>query len=61
MQTILEEFFLSMSSLLERKWLEGLDALKKMQASAFSKTEGHFIHWKKRTRFFQNKRIYTDF
>ena len=23
--------------------------------------EGHFTHWKKRTRFFQNKRIYTDF
>ena len=24
-------------------------------------TEGHFTHSKKRTRFFQNKRIYTDF
>ena len=24
-------------------------------------SEGHFTHWKKRTRFFQNKRIYTDF
>ena len=24
------------------------------------KNEGHFTHWEKRTRFFQNKRIYTD-
>ena len=26
-----------------------------------NKAEGHFTHWRKRTRFFQNKRIYTDF
>ena len=25
------------------------------------RVEGHFTHSKKRTRFFQNKRIYTDF
>ena len=24
-------------------------------------SEGHFTHWEKRTTFFQNKRIYTDF
>ena len=32
-----------------------------LQVSDVKKAEGHFTHWKKRTRFFQNKRIYTDF
>ena len=46
--------------------IRGLSPSRKSEKRVFyeivwTSVEGHFTHWKKRTRFFQNKRIYTNF
>ena len=38
-----------------------IDIIRKTLIPEMVEYEGHFTHWKEGTRFFQNKRIYTDF